>query len=636
MAIKNNGSIWGWASNATLTSPIFGITQKTPMQIGNDYNWKNVSCGDSHSIALKTNNSLWAIGNNYFGELGTGVSGTGTNQTTFVQIGNDLNWEKISSGDSFSLALKNDGTLWSWGKNNKYQLGDNTILNKNIPTRIGTDTNWIKITAAKNSGFGIKLNGTLWGWGNNTAYELGDGTSISKRIPTQNGIDVNWKFVSSKFGTLVLKNDGTLYGGGSNFQGALGLTNGTFSGAGSYPPFVANFTQIKCSTPFVAINDSGTSIYGSNSIVIPNIRLNDFTYGNQANSINTKLTIISSLQSGINVNTTTGAVSVNSTVPIGTYTITYNLSDINEYYTSICGVSATITISVTSALIANPDFATITVGIFNTMIINVLSNDSYNGMPVTALNNTLTFVNSTNSGISLNITNGEVSVVNSVPIGIYTLTYQICSNGSVSNCTNGIVTINVCKLDLYIKDSPSDIGIEPNTLSQIISNSEDIWVRNNQDNILTHQNPIFKPNGTPNYIYVKLTNRSCVSSNGTEEVKLYFAKDIPYFIWPTNWITLLPMSSITIPVLQSGAEIILSIPWIVPNPNSFSSNSATIDGRNTFSLLARIDTVNDTMTFSETDNYPSAPSAKVRFQINVKNNNNIAWKKNILINLSSN
>ena len=198
--------------------------------------------------------------------------------------------------------------------------------------------------------------------------------------------------------------------------------------------------------------------------------------------------------------------------------------------------------------------------------------------------------------------------------------------------------MNSPTLDLMVRDSYDDFGIEPNTSGQTIWNSPDIWVRNQDDGIQIqeHQNPKYFSNGNLNYIYVRVTNKSCTVSNETDLLKVYFALNRLWLNWPNSWNQILPIGQITIPQIQPGQEAILSIPWNVPNPNSFPSNSQTFDGSNNFSLLTRIESSTDTMTFPETGNVSGVTNnAKLRFAANVRNNNNIAWKNVVTIEVAN-
>jgi len=92
---------------------------------------------------------------------------------------------KIAAGAVHSLALKTDGTLWAWGFNAYGQLGDGTQVDKNIPVLIGSD--YATIAAGSIHTLALKTDGTLWAWGFNGDGELGDGTVVNKFAPVQIG-----------------------------------------------------------------------------------------------------------------------------------------------------------------------------------------------------------------------------------------------------------------------------------------------------------------------------------------------------------------------------------------------------------------------------------------------------------------
>jgi serine protease len=184
-------------------------------------------------------------------------------------------------------------------------------------------------------------------------------------------------------------------------------------------------------------------------------------------------------------------------------------------------------------------------------------------------------------------------------------------------------------IDLVIKDTPQDLGIEPNLISSYMWNSSDIWVRRVADSGLDHENPLYNGN-VPNYIKVRVTNNSCITSTGTEQLKVYWAKAGTGLSWPYSWdgsytqttningidVTVpmgLPLPAVTIPVLTAGQETILTVPWTVPNPSNY--DFITPEPWH-FCLLARIDATLDPMTFPETSD----------LYLNVTNNNNIGWK----------
>ena len=186
-------------------------------------------------------------------------------------------------------------------------------------------------------------------------------------------------------------------------------------------------------------------------------------------------------------------------------------------------------------------------------------------------------------------------------------------------------------LDLYIKDSPDDLGEEPNLITKKFWRSPDIWVRNNPDRGEEHQNP---KRGRPNYVYVRVQNRSRVTSQGDDQVKLYWRKAGTVSGWPEGWTggyqniggstieTNGLVGTVTIPELSPGEEAILQFTWNAPRTTiSFGDSNSWH-----FCFLARIVSENDPMTNEQYNTYTST---------NARRNNNIAWKNVTVVKASS-
>ena len=179
--------------------------------------------------------------------------------------------------------------------------------------------------------------------------------------------------------------------------------------------------------------------------------------------------------------------------------------------------------------------------------------------------------------------------------------------------------------DLWSQDTAEDIGNEPNNESAYHYLSDDIWVRNQNDGTadLEHQNPIYRPAGPDNYVYVRIRNRGCIdSASGT--VKLYWAKASSGLAWPQPWDGTVgvpaqmgnPIGSQPTGSVPPGGSVILAFNWAPPNPADYASFGADASH---FCLLSRIETdpvAPFGMTFPEGGDLGT----------NVKNNNNIVWK----------
>jgi YVTN family beta-propeller protein len=186
-----------------------------------------------------------------------------------------------------------------------------------------------------------------------------------------------------------------------------------------------------------AVNDSATSLVGR--VAIPNVLSNDTLNGSAATLTSVALSMLSSTNAGISLDSA-GAVSVAGSTPVGTQILVYRICEIAE--PTNCG-TASVTIQVLpSAIRAVNDSGTIT-RVGGVVVANVLANDTFNGAVSTLANVTLTQTSATNPGVTLNLANGSVSVAGATPAGAYTLTYLACETASPTNCGSATVAVTV-------------------------------------------------------------------------------------------------------------------------------------------------------------------------------------------------
>jgi len=234
--LKSNGSLWamGDDSYGQLGDGTYYYSANWPEQIVAS-NVTAIAAGGEHSLFLKSNGSLWAMGWNTFGQLG---DGTFNNANRPEQIVVASNVTAIAAGGEHSLFLRNDGSLWGMGENTYGQLGDGTTINRNTPEQI-VSNNVTAIAAGFQHSLFLKSDGSLWAMGLNSNGQLGDGTyggvlgytNLPEMIVSSNvtAITAGWSH------SLFIKKDGSLWAMGWNPFGQLG--DGTY---GSPPNFATN------------------------------------------------------------------------------------------------------------------------------------------------------------------------------------------------------------------------------------------------------------------------------------------------------------------------------------------------------------------------------------------------------------
>lgn len=231
------------------------VSYEVPVKVLNMSNAVDISAGGTHSLGLKNNGTTWAWGSNDYGQLGNGEAKNNRNLAVKVwAIWDPYEWnpdelnnvKKVVGGVSYSLALKEDGTVWAWGRNLNGELGigyDYPYLE--YAFQVANIDNVIDIAAGGHS-YAIKRDGTLWGWGANYFGQIGDGSYEDQDVPVQvKGIDnVKQVDVSGVFKpfSLALKNDGSVWAWGFNKYGELG--NGTFEDS-NLPVKVLNISAAK-------------------------------------------------------------------------------------------------------------------------------------------------------------------------------------------------------------------------------------------------------------------------------------------------------------------------------------------------------------------------------------------------------
>ena len=189
--------------------------------------YKEISVGYNHSLAIDSEGNLWAWGLNDVGQLGNSMKDNKIHNVP-VEIANDKKFIKVAAGKNYSMAIDEDGNLWTWGYNRCGQLGDGTTTDRYKPTKIKDRTKFKEIsTGTGNHSMAIDEEGNLWTWGDNSRGQLGDGTRVDKNFPVQVISGTYFKKISAgENHSLAIDIEGNLWGWGDSSYGQAGVENG--------------------------------------------------------------------------------------------------------------------------------------------------------------------------------------------------------------------------------------------------------------------------------------------------------------------------------------------------------------------------------------------------------------------------
>ena len=241
-----------------------------------------VETNSNHVVTLKTNGTVWTYGNNAYGQLGIGtlnnedepqqvifndgyIENSGNNELKPVII------KQVISGEFHSVALDTEGNVWTWGRNNYYQLGVTNVEYSTSPIKVTGIPKVTRIACGNNSVMAITENNKLVVWGQNAYGELGTGAYSNKILPTEvNGMHDVLDIQGGKNHYLILKTTGELYAIGSNLYNQLGIDLGERTRTNSFEKIEINpkfgFISSEHSSNVAITIDGAPYIWGQNTI----------------------------------------------------------------------------------------------------------------------------------------------------------------------------------------------------------------------------------------------------------------------------------------------------------------------------------------------------------------------------------
>jgi alpha-tubulin suppressor-like RCC1 family protein len=247
LVLTNNGNIYGCGRNlsgelgiGSIASPQTTLTLMHSPVGGFSGTPEQVAAGDRLTLVLTNNGTIYGCGENGDGELGIGS--IVTPQTTLTLMHSPLGGfsgapEQLAAGDAFTIVLTNDGSIYGCGRNDEGQLGIGSIASPQTTLTLmhspvgGFSGTPEQLAAGDRFTLALTNDGTIYGCGDNSAGQLGivsiasPQTTLTLMHSPAGGFSGTPEEIEAGVHTLVLTNDGTVYGCGTNFNGQLGIGN---------------------------------------------------------------------------------------------------------------------------------------------------------------------------------------------------------------------------------------------------------------------------------------------------------------------------------------------------------------------------------------------------------------------------
>ena len=230
LALATNGSIYAWGKTqygqvGNNSFSLVGLDTPTHINVAG-VSFSAVAAGGDHSVALSTNGSIYVWGENSSGQLGDN-STTRKSVPTLISVAG-VSFSAVSAGSDFTIALSTNGSLYAWGENSAGDLFSTSTADILVPTLISVPgVSFSAVSAGSSHTLALATNGSIYAWGRNTSGGVGNNSVLQVRTPTLISVaGVSFSTVAAGGAhSMALATDGSIYTWGKNFDGQLGHGN---------------------------------------------------------------------------------------------------------------------------------------------------------------------------------------------------------------------------------------------------------------------------------------------------------------------------------------------------------------------------------------------------------------------------
>ena len=269
-SVSENNKLWCWGQNdqgQIGNNLVLGAASQLVPQLFNEaQNWQKVTAGLAHNCALTTEGKLYCWGRNHYGA-------TGTSQSAQLVTGWDnldtqsLSWIDLAAAGASACAIKNDKSLWCWGKSGETPLGNTSNFHLQQPAQVGV-FQWESLSAGGHHACGIQGDKSLHCWGQNDANQVSSGDQTIHVAPTLVS-DANWESVSvGQNHACGIHDDGDMFCWGLNTSGQTGQTPGDPVAVPTKVGHESIFYQVSSGASHTCALDAQKSLFcwGSNDL----------------------------------------------------------------------------------------------------------------------------------------------------------------------------------------------------------------------------------------------------------------------------------------------------------------------------------------------------------------------------------